>query len=165
MMRKFGKILLWALSIVIAATWCLSATGNHQWKWQPTSRRSWVVNVVRGELQVSARLSTAQPSRSVVTDLRHYQIPGMTIHVQAFGTNDAPAAHATRWSAHVSLWWPTVPLLFAWFGYACAGPVRRRRRRRRGRCATCGYDLQGNESGVCPECGAMCRTEGTRAAS
>ena len=33
------------------------------------------------------------------------------------------------------------------------GPLRRWRRRRRGLCQNCGYDLTGNESGVCPECG------------
>ena len=32
-------------------------------------------------------------------------------------------------------------------------PVRRIRRRRRGLCVQCGYDLTGNESGVCSECG------------
>jgi hypothetical protein len=29
----------------------------------------------------------------------------------------------------------------------------RRRRAGAGRCGACGYDLTGNESGVCPECG------------
>ncbi|MCP4249914.1 MAG: hypothetical protein GY778_22960 [bacterium] len=33
------------------------------------------------------------------------------------------------------------------------GPGRRWRRRRRGLCLPCGYDLTGNVSGVCPECG------------
>jgi hypothetical protein len=33
------------------------------------------------------------------------------------------------------------------------GPVRRRWRIRRGRCARCSYELRGNESGTCPECG------------
>lgn len=33
------------------------------------------------------------------------------------------------------------------------GPLRRRRRRRHGLCAHCGYNLEGNVSGVCPECG------------
>ena len=33
------------------------------------------------------------------------------------------------------------------------GPLCRRRRRRRGLCITCGYNLEGNVSGVCPECG------------
>ncbi len=30
-------------------------------------------------------------------------------------------------------------------------------RHRRGRCRKCGYDLTGNVSGVCPECGAAVR--------
>ena len=33
------------------------------------------------------------------------------------------------------------------------GPLRRRRRHRKGLCPACGYDLTGNESRVCPECG------------
>ena len=32
--------------------------------------------------------------------------------------------------------------------------LRRERRRRRGQCGECGYDLTGNQSGVCPECGS-----------
>ena len=34
------------------------------------------------------------------------------------------------------------------------GAARRRRRAATGLCAACGYDLTGNVSGVCPECGA-----------
>ena len=34
------------------------------------------------------------------------------------------------------------------------GPLRRWRRRRKGLCRKCSYDLTGNESGVCPECGS-----------
>ena len=33
------------------------------------------------------------------------------------------------------------------------GPFRRWRCRRRGLCAKCSYDLTGNVSGICPECG------------
>ena len=37
------------------------------------------------------------------------------------------------------------------------GPFRRWRRRWKGLCPDCAYDLTGNESGVCPECGkAIC---------
>lgn len=36
------------------------------------------------------------------------------------------------------------------------GPLRRWRRRRAGHCITCDYDLSGNVSGVCPECGSRC---------
>lgn len=33
------------------------------------------------------------------------------------------------------------------------GPLRRWRRRRKGLCLNCGYNLTGNVTGVCPECG------------
>ncbi len=33
------------------------------------------------------------------------------------------------------------------------GPLRRWRRTQRGLCGTCGYNLTGNASGMCPECG------------
>ncbi len=33
------------------------------------------------------------------------------------------------------------------------GPLRRHRRRKRGLCVRCGYNLTGNVSGRCPECG------------
>lgn len=33
------------------------------------------------------------------------------------------------------------------------GPLRRWRRRKRGECVNCGYNLTGNVTGVCSECG------------
>lgn len=33
------------------------------------------------------------------------------------------------------------------------GPLRRWRRRKRGECLNCGYNLTGNVTGVCSECG------------
>ena len=36
--------------------------------------------------------------------------------------------------------------------------ISRRRRLRSGLCQSCGYDLTGNTSGVCPECGAAIST-------
>ncbi len=63
----------------------------------------------------------------------------------------------------VDVHWIWVGIVWAGFGlasgYAVATYVRRRRRRRwrermlRGQCVSCGYDLQANTSGCCPECG------------
>lgn len=39
------------------------------------------------------------------------------------------------------------------------GPLRRYKRYRNGRCTKCGYDLTGNSSGICSECGSPVRTE------
>jgi len=50
-------------------------------------------------------------------------------------------------------WFPVV--LFGFYPVLAfyRGPVRRWRRDRQGGCKKCGYNLTGNESGVCPECG------------
>ncbi len=50
--------------------------------------------------------------------------------------------------------WLTCIVLAAYPTIALAsGPYRRHRRRKKGLCLTCGYNLTGNVSGVCPECG------------
>ena len=54
---------------------------------------------------------------------------------------------------YLPLWIPLV-IFAAYPTFAfIRGPLRRWRRRCAGHCVRCGYDLTGNESGVCPECG------------
>jgi hypothetical protein len=55
-------------------------------------------------------------------------------------------------------------LLAAWpvLAFIC-GPLRRRRRRKKGLCVRCGYNLTGNVSGTCPECGASCGADDAHA--
>jgi hypothetical protein len=62
------------------------------------------------------------------------------------GVRMASAAHA--WLASAT----ALPPL-AWFLVRARRAALRRRWARRGGCATCGYALTGNVSGVCPECG------------
>ncbi|MCH7813714.1 MAG: hypothetical protein IID40_06800 [Planctomycetes bacterium] len=47
----------------------------------------------------------------------------------------------------------TVSALVALPGVVVAVLIARRRPYPRGHCRRCGYDLTGNESGLCPECG------------
>lgn len=61
--------------------------------------------------------------------------------------------------------WVIVSLLGIYPVIAFArGPFRHWRRRRRGGCLKCGYDLTGNVSGMCPECGSSigCAVAGIR---
>ena len=53
----------------------------------------------------------------------------------------------------IPLWMPFT--LFAAYPVIAfiRGPLRRYRRRKRGRCIHCGYNLTGNVTGVCSECG------------
>jgi hypothetical protein len=53
----------------------------------------------------------------------------------------------------VYLWGPLVLFsIYPMIAFYC-GPYRRYRRRKKGLCLNCGYNLTGNVSGVCPECG------------
>ena len=53
------------------------------------------------------------------------------------------------------IWFPTI--LFAAYPTIALirGPLRRWRRRKRGECVNCGYNLTGNVTGVCSECGTV----------
>ncbi len=65
-----------------------------------------------------------------------------------------------QWSmdALLPLWMPIV-LFGGLTALAIAtGPLRRAWRRRHGLCESCTYNLTGNISGICPECGKQIRT-------
>jgi hypothetical protein len=58
--------------------------------------------------------------------------------------------------------WPIVLTAALLPAIRLAGIARRGRRVSRGRCQLCGYDLTGNVSGVCPECGGAHRADPSR---
>ena len=98
-----------------------------------------------------------------------------TISIMAFLTRDAPRStldityagfaldrysfpvskteYCVDYKCTIALALPLV--IFALYPLTAAirGPLLRRIRRRRGRCVMCGYNLTGNTSGTCPECG------------
>ena len=101
----------------------------------------------------------------------HYQSPYSTWWPE-FDFNGRHAQFSTRYVLHkagyvekdgldLSIWRYggifTAAVAVLLFVYPCTafarGPLRRWRRRRMGWCLKCGYDLTGNESGTCPECG------------
>ncbi len=51
------------------------------------------------------------------------------------------------------LWIPALLLIITPIRSAIKGPIIQRRRKKRGECIHCGYNLTGNTTGVCPECG------------
>lgn len=58
----------------------------------------------------------------------------------------------------ISLWYFVGAFLAYPFVRLVRATVRRRQLRRTGICGNCGYDLTGNMSGVCPECGRQANT-------
>lgn len=53
------------------------------------------------------------------------------------------------------IWIPAVALIIAPIRAAIRGPIIQRRRKKRGACIHCGYNLTGNTTGVCSECGEV----------
>lgn len=51
------------------------------------------------------------------------------------------------------LWIPAVLLIITPIRSAIRGPIMQRRRKKRGQCLHCGYNLTGNITGICSECG------------
>lgn len=64
-----------------------------------------------------------------------------------------PEATETDLSIKIPLWMPTVLAAVYPLWAFIRGPFRRSRRQRKRSCMKCGYDLAGNVSGICPECG------------
>jgi hypothetical protein len=80
--------------------------------------------------------------------------PGGKRKISIHGFVHVPPEYRIRGMAvAVPSWMPAVILAPYPILAFVRGPARRWRRRRRGLCVRCGYDLEGNVSGVCPECG------------
>lgn len=67
-------------------------------------------------------------------------------------SSEQKGPYRTTWIVF-PFWLPTGLLTCVGTIPVARGPVRRRWRRFRGCCESCGYDLTGNRSGRCPECG------------
>ena len=83
-----------------------------------------------------------------VQRLHHWRLAGFM-----YFDNCIPIAKYRYRAVELPLWFPL--LIFSIYPIAAfiRGPYRRYRRKNKGLCLKCGYDLQGNVSGICPECG------------
>jgi hypothetical protein len=70
---------------------------------------------------------------------------GRRFKIRVFGAKDA--------NFSVPAWIPPIAFSIYPILVCLRGPVRRLNRRRRGLCVKCGYNLTGNTTGTCPECG------------
>ncbi len=114
------------------------------------------LSVYRGTLSTRwATRETSSPGRLIRPDNRDTRFLGIRVMswrgVAPFGSGVKPFVAG---ACSLPLWLVDVALL-AYPGYVLVrGLVRRRGRRGgEGQCGRCGYDLTGNVTGVCSECG------------
>jgi hypothetical protein len=86
-----------------------------------------------------------------------FSIPGVIrySYPPGFALSNPPDSSTNTYAWNLSLHlWPLVAnfSIYPILAFYC-GPYRRYRRRKKGLCLKCGYNLTGNVSGICPECG------------
>jgi hypothetical protein len=158
MIRKTIIVVLTAAALLVCTTWPLSYLAPIRLTFGESPRRSLEAECRKGLAMFEfARPVDAATFRqlskrpySVVAGFAYGSEPLLW---RGGGSGWDPPVHMQIRRFYAPLWAPFV--LFA--GYPTVaflrGPARRYRRRRKGLCAECGYDLTGNVSGVCPECG------------
>lgn len=175
MIRKMIKRMLVASTIAIGTMWAAS------WAWPLWRSWSWdesVVNVDITEGAIDARYKCVNPGKTInyayrgrflgiswerrddiITHGRWY-IPGSRFwpyvghgYLPPPDAKLSPASYRREYRVHIPYWIPfvlcSIPLLII------VGINRGRcyYRKIHGLCISCGYNLTGNQSGGCPECG------------
>lgn len=93
--------------------------------------------------------------KNAIPQTRQWTGPGWTYRV----TIDQNEHTGLYFKAHTAAFFYYIPLIVS---LLCSiyptlvfyrGPLRRWRRRRKGLCLKCGYNLTGNTTGICSECG------------
>ena len=105
------------------------------------------------------RLFCPQLNLALTVELTENDVMPLTWRYEGYGvggylvTRDGFGWRNYTEAIHFPVWLPVI--MFAAYPAIVLihGPVRRYRRRKRGLCLTCGYNLTGNVSGVCSECG------------
>lgn len=149
-----------ALGVAGAAAWPASYESSRTLSFgydDPAGRRtSLSLMLTRGVLVAGVRRWVPPANRRLNPDeqrgLRYmidlpWTMPWGPIGLSVGRTPSGAAASAPLWLV--------VPLAVAPGAVLAGARLRRRgRKHRKGCCAGCDYDLTGNQSGVCPECGA-----------
>ena len=154
MTEKAGKRVLWILTILALTSETLTIVSYYWPSGEPNSDDDGVRWAIRTE-DAWIGVWHIAPSAGGTDEFSHFEIPLIVEHIRY--TNTEPTLYPLRsydvWGLTIHMW-PLVALFAVYPAYAVTLElVRHIRRYRRGLCENCGYNLQGNDTGRCPECG------------
>ena len=164
-----SALVAFALAVISFRIDFMSQHGYPVYGWNPggigvTKKCMLFLHADRGELTVTGHHYIAPSQKVSRVSLDWWVVaysrstltlpPGSVERDRSLGR--AATSQRLFWRASVQMWF-----LFVLFGAYPAtvfirGPLRRWRRHRKGLCIRCGYNLEGNVSGVCSECGRAC---------
>lgn len=145
MIRK-AIIVMMVLGAVTAVTLTSVARmggGSLRWEHYRTGGTQWMVNINKQSIRLLVRTPTPEGHQALIISF------GGFVYFIGADARDRIVWHDVRLPL-----WLVVAGLVSYPGIAFVyGPLRRYRRRKNGQCLKCGYDLTGNVTGRCPECG------------
>ncbi len=166
MLRNFAVISCVITAISIAGLIVYTYHENLKWEHRTASMCFTDVEIHKGDVRIRYGTRFYENPGKVKTGTRDPVGIDKLITLQKTitvyrQTNMDPTPSGTTWHSSVTTLYFRLWLLSAFF---CIPPtvklVRRmtlsRYRRKQNLCTSCGYDLSGNVSGVCPECGTQC---------
>jgi len=147
MIRNTVIVILFSAYCVMVVVTCISYVHSFQWSYSRSNVGRTTVDLVDGGFYVT-HINANNPS-----NLEHQtKIESLLPRRYDLRTSAGPPAPCIRFGC------PGVFIFFLLGLYPgiafLRGPARRWHRRRRGLCEQCGYNLAGNTTGVCPECGS-----------
>ncbi|UCC31619.1 MAG: hypothetical protein JSU86_04940 [Phycisphaerales bacterium] len=161
MIRKIVIIVLTLAATSTASLWLAGFSLRAPFDFLPATNRVHLVRVgiVFGNMHVLIYTPAREEPRYGSS---HSRILGFefywTEHYDHFSFRDKGGTDGTWTNVRGMCFrlpgWLLALLLAAYPAASAIPTLRRRRRRRKGLCVSCAYDLTGNVSGVCPECGA-----------
>lgn len=148
---------------IVAAAALGAAAIQHKIHWQRASLDSRAsVSAANDNLNdLKRRLTEADDRRDFVAgaEITHRMSEATTRLMDAIDRDEA-ANREARSTRFVRLAGLATLAGVAALGILAFGTARRTARRRKNRCVECNYDLTGNRSGSCPECGKPIATDG-----
>lgn len=157
MTRKTVIALLSWAGFLTLLLWSFSFDTAHVWREYLTSTRSLELEFQNGHLMVTY----ARTTRSARTATEQ-EISLGPLGAFWFYARDAAGGTWRYVRLGLPLWILVIVLLTYPVVAFVRGPLRIYRRSKCNQCLQCGYDLTGNTSGVCPECGEQLVPKGAQ---
>lgn len=151
MILKIMGVVGWVLLPLSALLWYRSHTQPLQHRYDVTLYKSMRVYLRNGVCTLRLLdMPNKTASRTEFQSTLTYD--ATPEHRSLFFNSHLQGPYRVTWLAF-PLWLTTASLAMVGLLPVVRGPIRQARRRWKGWCLDCGYDLTGNHSGRCPECG------------
>lgn len=169
-MRKTRLVKWFSLAgaVFFGLTWALSLFFRMTYHWQDNGTGDHSIFVDQGSLHYLAMYgmcrgfgSSENPAPGWFYVEHHWPPTSLGLDLPCY-VEDPPGASKNNGAGLFML---SIPMWFPFIGFAvlAGGSLFFKKRRPKGnQCAVCWYDLTGNESGICPECGTRIAANAVR---